>query len=266
MIHNQTKTGNPSCARLLLSKKSQQQQLVTAHHLAAYLGLDDTIFTHLSCRCPENNNLFYLTPFGTLFEEVTSSSLLTLTLSGDLISPPASDPLAPQLNPAGGILHSAFYEADPTVQCVIHLHSPGALAISSLKEGLLPLSQFSMIFYNRLAYHDFEGISLDPAEKEHLIQSLGSHKAMLLRNHGLITVAESIPQAFMTAYYLERSCRLQRDILSTGRPFTTPPPEICEKTAQQFEGPEYHSRTRAWEALARRLQNRRNHPFFKGKD
>lgn len=228
-----------------------QQQLVTAHHLAAKLGLDDTIFTHLSCRCPENPDRFYLTPFGSLFHEVTEDSLLSLNLTGDLIYDKDSGTPPPKLNPAGAILHSAFYEANPEVQCVVHLHSTGALAVSSLKEGLLPLSQFAMMFYNRLGYHDFEGISLDPEEKERLLKSLGSHKALLLRNHGLLTVAESIPQAFMTAYYLERSCSLQLKILSTGKPYVLPSPEVCEKTAQQFEGPEYHSRILAWEALSR---------------
>ena len=234
-----------------MTKDKAKQDLATAHHLAAKLGLDDTIFTHISCRCPENPTHFYLTPFGFLFEEVTADTLLTLTLSGEVIKEGPSDK-KPRTNPAGAILHSAFYEANPETQCVVHFHSPAALAVSCLADGLLPLSQFSMIFYQRLGYHNFEGISLDPKEKPHLLNSLGTHKAMLLRNHGVLTVAESLPQAFMTAYYLERSCEIQLKAQATGQPLVFPPSDICEKTARQFEGPEYASRTLAWEALLRR--------------
>tara|TARA_A100000171_G_C2128221_1_gene144939 strand:+ start:1199 stop:1891 length:693 start_codon:yes stop_codon:yes gene_type:complete len=226
---------------------SPKKQLVQAHHLAARLGLDDTIFTHLSVRCQDHPGHFYLTPFGRLFQEIDEDSLLTLNLDGTLVKGNNA------LNTAGSLLHSALYQSQSQTNCVIHLHSPAALAVSCLKEGLLPLTQFSMIFYNRLGYHPFEGISLDPAEKSRLLKSLGPHKAMLLHNHGLLTVAESVSQAFMTAYYLERSCEIQIRAQSTGRPLILPSPEVCEKTAQQFEGPEYTARDRAWQALVQAL-------------
>lgn len=233
------------------SQPTRQQhirhQLCQAHHLAVHLKLEDTIFTHISARCPLNPNHFYLTPFGKLFQEVTPENFLTLDLSGKVVAGDAS------LNPAGGILHSALYEARPEIRCAVHFHSPSALAVSCLKDGLLPLTQFSMMFYRRLGYHTFEGISLDPEEKSRFVQSLGRHNAMLLRNHGLLTVAETIPQAFMTAYYLEKSCQIQLMAQGTGQPLSPPSPEVCEKTAQQFEGPEYTSRALPWEALVRTL-------------
>ncbi|MCE2951470.1 MAG: class II aldolase/adducin family protein [Alphaproteobacteria bacterium] len=216
--------------------------LAQAYGLAAHLGLDDTIFSHISLRDPKDQNLFYLPPFGALFEEVSADSLLSV--------PTDQEPR--HINPAGFILHRTFYRAKKEIQAVVHFHSESAIAVSCQKEGLLPLSQFSMLFYERLGYHAFEGISLDPTEETRLIQSLGDHHSLLLHNHGLICVGETLGQAFMRAYYLERSCRIQLAAQKSGACLIMPPPQICAHTRDQFEGVEKESITAAYEALTRR--------------
>ena len=226
-----------------LKAMSDKEILSSAYRLAAFLEMDDTIFTHLSVRDSYQDDAFFLPAFGTLFEEVTSDNLKKVILAK------AHD----ETNPAGAILHSALYEVRPDVGAIVHLHTPAAIAVSALEEGLLPLSQFAMLFYRRLGYHIFEGISLDAAEKKRFQSSLGKKNALLLRNHGLVTVARNMPHAFMLAFYLERSCQIQLSAQATGQDLCLPTPEVCEHTAQQFEGPERLSLERAFYALLRRM-------------
>ncbi|MBA4117978.1 MAG: class II aldolase [Candidatus Puniceispirillum sp.] len=216
-------------------------KLAQAYHLAAALKLDDTIFTHISVKEGEQ---FFLPPFGVLFEEVTPSCLEGLSLDADHGS----------TNLAGAILHGAVYKARPDVGAVVHFHSPFALAVSCLKGGLAFISQFSMLFYGRIGYHAFEGISLDRDEQSRLGESLGNHKALLLHNHGLLTVAPTLPEAFMLAYYLERSCEVQLLARQGGEELIEPSRDVCEHTAAQFEGPERASLTKAYDALLRRAR------------
>lgn len=218
-----------------------REALAQAYHLAAFLGLDDTIFTHMSAR---EGAAFYLPPFGLLFEEVTPVSLESLTLSDD----------HGQTNLAGAILHGAIYKARPDVGAVVHFHAPHALAVSCLEGGFQFISQFSMLFYDKIGYHTFEGISLDREEQGRLAKSLGCNKALLLRNHGLLTVAPTLPDAFMLAYYLERCCQIQLLAQGGGSALTQPSHQVCAHTAAQFEGPERASLTKAYEALLRRAR------------
>ncbi len=153
--------------------------------------------------------------------------------------------------------------ARPEAGCALHLHSRAGMAVAALEEGLLPLNQISMQFYDRVAYHDYEGISLDLDERERLIASLGGKSAMIMRNHGIITVGRSVAEAFMRAYYLEKACEIQMDALAMGRELRLPPPEVCEHAAQQFDGfYEAGSCEQSW-AANRRLIDRTN-PGYEG--
>ena len=120
---------------------------------------------------------------------------------------------------------------------MVHTHTQAGIAVSCMKEGLLPLSQHAMKFYGRLAYHGYEGIALDLDERERLVRDLGQHKAMILRNHGLLVGGRTIPEAFHTIYMLERACAAQVATLSCGRELVLPPPEVVRvlPTAAQFK-------------------------------
>lgn len=205
-------------------------QLAAAYRLIDHFGMADLIYTHLSARIPGHTPAFLINPYGLLFSEITASSLVKVDINGRILEENGYD-----VNPAGFVIHSAIQAARQDICCVIHTHSRYGIAVSAQEKGLLPLSQFSMQFYNRVAYHDYEGVSLELDERERLVTDLGDRHTMILRNHGLLTVGKTIPEAFYLMYYLEKSCEMQILAQSAGAPLILPPPEVCEKAARQLE-------------------------------
>ena len=172
--------------------------LAACYRIIAMYGWDDLVFTHISARVPGSEDHFLLNAYGHLFEEMTASSLVKVDLSGEKVleSPNA-------VNPAGFVIHSAVHEARADVGCVLHTHTRSGIAVSIQKNGLLPLSQISLLPYATLAYHDYEGIALNEEEKPRLVADLGNKNALILRNHGLLTVGPTIADAFLFMYALE---------------------------------------------------------------
>ena len=127
------------------------------------------------------------------------------------------------------------------------------MALSSLRQGLLPLCQKSMLFQNRLAYHDFQGIAFDLAEREHLVADLGQHKAMVLRNHGLVTCGRDCAEAFSLMYQLDLACQVQMDVLAANAAYGLPAEEVAEKAAHQLESYPLTPLDLEWPALLRKL-------------
>ena len=205
--------------------------LALCYRLVAHHGMTDLIYTHISARVPGTQDRFLLNRMGVAFDEMTASDLVEVG-TGD---PPEDSDDAP-INLAGFTIHSAIHMARPDVICALHLHSRASMAVAALERGLLPLNQISMQFYDRLAYHDYEGVALDLDERQRLIASLGDKNAMILRNHGLLTLGDSIAKAFTRAYYLEKACQIQLDAMATGEELRLPPPEVCEHAAHQFDG------------------------------
>jgi len=204
--------------------------LAAFYRLIAHYGWDDLTATHVSARVPGEPNAFLLNPHGLFFDEITASSLVKIDYDNNVLL----DGGYP-VNQAGFTIHSAVLTGRPDVFCAAHTHTRAGMAVSAMKEGLLPLAQTSLRFYNRLSYHDYEGVALDHSERDRLIGHLGTNKAMILRNHGLLTAGESISETFSLLAYLEKSCQLQIDAISGGRELQLPDPEVCEHTAQQFD-------------------------------
>ena len=150
---------------------------------------------------------------------------MRINLAGDVLD---GSPYA--VNRAGFVIHSAIHAVREDAHCIMHTHTRAGMAVAALKEGLLPLNQKSLTFYNRIAYHDYEGLAFDSAERERLFRDLGPHKTMMLRNHGTLTVGRTCAEAFSLMYSLEIACRLQVDALSMGRELVFPSPEVCEHT------------------------------------
>src|SRR5215475_2398220 len=186
--------------------------LAAAYRLIHRLGLDDSIYTHISVRLPGGHDRFLINPYGMRFEEVTASNLVTVDLDGGIVD----DPLGLGINPAGFTIHSAVHAARPDVLCVLHTHTVAGVAVSCQKQGLLPLNQWSMQFTERLAYHDYEGIALDLDERQRLVADLGDRNVMILRNHGTLALGKSCADAFLRIYYLERACAMQTRALAGG--------------------------------------------------
>jgi ribulose-5-phosphate 4-epimerase/fuculose-1-phosphate aldolase len=223
--------------------------LAAAYRLIAYYGWDDLIFTHLSARIPGPEHHFLLNPYNLMFEEVTASSLVKVDTGGMPVEP------SPFItNPAGFTIHSAIHMARPDAHAVVHLHTPHGQAVSAHGEGLLPLTQTAMLVREDVAYHDYEGVAVDLDERERIVADLGDKGAMLLRNHGTLAVGETVGEAFLKIYFLERACEAQILALSAGEGnLNNPPQGSPEVTAQQGKiGLKMAARALAWPALLRK--------------
>ena len=223
--------------------------LAAAYRLVAWFGWDDLIFTHLSARIPGPEHHFLLNPYNLMFEEVTASSLVKVDMDGMPVEP------TPFItNPAGFTIHSAIHMAREDAQVVIHLHTPHGQAVYAHGEGLLPLTQTAMLIRDEVAYHDYEGVAVDLDERERIVADLGPKCAMLLRNHGTLTVGETVGEAFVRMYFLERACQAQILALSAGEGnLNNPPQGAPEVTAQQGKvGLKLAAGALAWPALLRK--------------
>lgn len=195
--------------------------LAACYRIVAHYGWDDLVFTHISARVPGPEHHFLINPYGLMFEEVSASSLVKVDLQGNKVMDSDYD-----INPAGFTIHSAVHESRQDATCVMHLHTNAGVAVSTLKDGLQPFSQQSLFALASLAYHDYEGVALNPDEKQRLVADLADKNFMLLRNHGLLTCAQSIADAFLFMYLLQRSCEIQIQAQSTGQPMITIPEAI----------------------------------------
>lgn len=204
--------------------------LAACYRLVAHFGMSDLIYNHITARIP-GTDLLLINPYGLMYEEITASSLVTIDLDGQIVR--NADPQY-GINAAGYVIHSAVHAHRPDVHCVIHTHTRAGMAVSAMKCGLLPLSQTSMRFY-RIAYHDYESVALELDERERLVRDLGSHNAMILRNHGLLAAGPSIAQAFNTLYWLEMACKVQVDVMNSGQDIQLPPEHVLEKTWHLYQ-------------------------------
>jgi ribulose-5-phosphate 4-epimerase/fuculose-1-phosphate aldolase len=223
--------------------------LAAAYRLVAHYGWDDIIFTHLSARIPGPEHHFLLNPYNLMFEEVTASSLVKVDMAGMPVEP------TPFItNPAGFTIHSAIHMAREDAQAVMHLHTPHGQAVSAHAEGLLPLTQTAMLIRGDVAYHDYEGVAVDLDERERLIANIGDKGAMLLRNHGTLALGDTVGEAFLRLYFLERACEAQILALSAGEGnLNSPPQGAPEVTAQQGKiGLKLAAGALAWPALLRK--------------
>src|SRR5215212_6778789 len=192
--------------------------LAACYRLAAYFRMTDLIYTHISARVPGPEHHFLINAFGLLWDEISASTLVKVTLDGDIVD----DPTGNGINRAGYVIHSAVHRARSDIECVMHTHTAAGIAVSAQEDGLLPLSQHAMRFTGNLAYHDYEGLALELDEQARLTQDLGAHKVMILRNHGLLACGESVAEAFDLMYYLERACQSQINAMAGGAKLRVP--------------------------------------------
>jgi ribulose-5-phosphate 4-epimerase/fuculose-1-phosphate aldolase len=178
--------------------------LAACYRLVARYGWDDLVFTHITAKVPGTEDQFLINPYGMLFEEITASSLLKIDLEGRKL-----DDNPHPVNPAGFVIHSAIHGARENARCILHTHTLNGVAVSAQKRGVLPISQQSIFVLASLAYHDYEGVAVNDAERPRLVRDLGDRNFFMLRNHGLLTVGPSIPDAFQLMYTFEAACAIQ---------------------------------------------------------
>ncbi|OZI71608.1 class II aldolase/adducin family protein [Bordetella genomosp. 12] len=238
---------------VLVSEQQVREDLAALYRLVAHFRMTDLIDTHISARVPGPENHFLINRYGVLFEEMTPADLVRVDAAGAIVED--GDPDYLRVNAAGFIIHSAIHNARHDLACVIHTHTADGIAVSAQKSGLLPISQHALRFYNRLGYHDYEGIALSEAERLRLVADLGEHDAMILRNHGLLAGGRSIAEAFMNIFFLERACQAQIKAQAGGQALTIPSEEVCERTAMQFRRPDSpRINLLAWQSALRLLK------------
>ena len=225
-------------------------ELAAAFRLAALFGWDDHVATHMSARLPDGT--FLLNPFGLLFEEITASNLMRMDLDGNVLEIP--DGL--MLNPAAFGVHASVLEGRPDANCAIHFHSRDGVAVSALKEGLLPLSQNALNIWHDVAYHDYEGVVDAQREKAALQRDLGARHLMILRNHGTLTCGQTIGAAFYRIYTLEWACTAQIRTLSMGRELSMPTDEVIYSMTHALNPGwvDGFAESRFWPAMLRKAQ------------
>lgn len=194
-----------------------RQQLAACYRIFDHMGWSELIYNHITLRVPGEDSAFLINPFGLLYSEVTASNLVKIDIDGHVL-----DGSTYPVNRAGFTQHSVFHRHLPDAHCVIHTHTTAAMAVSATKEGLRATNFYAAAFAGRIAYHDFEGITLRPEEGERLIANLGARRLMMLRNHGTLVMADTLPKAFLLHWMLQRACEIQVATGAAGTPLDIP--------------------------------------------
>ena len=228
-------------------------ELAAAYQLAAIFKWTDLIYTHFSARVPRSED-FLVNPYGLMFDEITASNLVKVDPHGKVLD----DPTGLGYNEAGFVIHGCMHEARPEINCVLHTHTRAGVAVSAHKCGLLPISQHAMMVQQQVAYHDYEGIALEMGERSRMARDLGkTSKAMILRNHGLLTLGETVREAFELMYYLDCACQIQIDAMAGGlHNVQLMSKEAADTAAQQFQRESRPAQQKDWPALLRMLERR----------
>ncbi len=223
-----------------------RENLAAAYQIIGKLGLADHTYTHLSARVPGESSYFIL-PFGLMFEEVTADNLLHVNFDGTILEGSEY-----QYNKTGYVIHGTIYKARPDLNAIFHLHTHAGIAVSAMKKGLMPISQWALHFYGKLSYHDYNSLALDTdTHSDPLTQDLGSNKTMFLRNHGTLTCGATIHEAMFYTHHLEQACKAQCLALQSDEELILPAHEICEKSVKDLLGFEKDLGKRDWEAYKR---------------
>jgi ribulose-5-phosphate 4-epimerase/fuculose-1-phosphate aldolase len=220
--------------------------LAAVYRLLAHYGWDDVIYNHSSMRVPGEPRLFLMKKHELLYTEVTASNLVKVNMDEDLDE-------ASGVNRPGFTLHGGVLAARADVNCAIHVHTNTGMALAGLKGGLRMVSQQAIRFYQRIGYHAYEGITEDFDERARINKDLGNNRAMVLHNHGLLTVGKTAREAFVLMKYLIDAADIQLKLMASGGELIEIPPKVCAKTAEQYEHHDSGRGSADWPAYLRML-------------
>jgi ribulose-5-phosphate 4-epimerase/fuculose-1-phosphate aldolase len=207
-------------------------ELAACYRLVDRFGMTDLIYNHITAKVPGDEHHLLINLYGLMYKEITASSLVKIDLDGNIVWKPDTDY---RYNYSGYVIHGAIHKAREDVGCVLHTHTRAGMAVSCMEEGVLPITQTSMRFHNRIGYHDYEGPAIDLDEQERLVADLGAHNALVLRNHGLLTCGPSVPEAFNLMYQLEMSCQAQVDVMTARASMIVPNDDVMAHTAHLYK-------------------------------
>lgn len=245
----------PSLLFKMFAEKLKQDEvsalridLAAAYRIISLLRMDDLTYTHITARLP-NADSFFILPFGKLFSEINASMLLEVDLDGNIIKGEEF-----QYNKTGYVIHGEIYKVRPDINAIFHLHTMDTVAVSAMKCGLLPISQFAMPFFQAIAYHDYNSLALENDNHgAKIAKDLGSLKNIFLRNHGTLSCGKDLQEAFFFTRFLEQACQVQVKILASNQEFIIPEDEVCAQAARDILSFEENMGTRDWQALLRLL-------------
>ena len=209
---------------------AKRVNLAACYRLLDLYGMSEMSANHVSTRVPGEEDAFLINPHVMLYEQMHASCFIKIDVAGNVLF----NPTEYDINKAGYVVHSCIHAARHEVDCVIHTHTIAGMAVSAMECGLLSIAQTSMRFA-QIAYHDYEGVALKLEEQERLVRDLGQHEGMILRNHGLLTVGASIPEAFNSMFRLERACQVQVAALSCNVKLKLPPEEIVNESWRLYQ-------------------------------
>lgn len=223
--------------------------LAACYRLMDLYGMTEMTANHITCGVPGEEGHFLLNPHGLLYDQMTASCFIKINLAGDIVF----NPTEYTINKSGYVIHGCIHEARKDVDCIIHSHTIAGMAVSAMKCGLLPLAQTAMRFA-KIGYHDYQGVALNLEERESLLRDLGDGEAMILRNHGLLTVGASIPEAFNTMFRLERACQVQVAAMAANTELTIPPEPVVMESYRLYQpGVRRRFGLLEWPALLKKL-------------
>ena len=229
--------------------------LAAAFRLADRFGWSQLVWNHITARCPDNHDHFLINPMGVRWDEMTASLLVKVDIAGNTIQVIDGEGLVPK---PGFVIHSGVFEARSDINAIVHTHTNDGVAVSALKDGLQPICMEGLFFYNSMGFHPFEGTSMDNDERSRLAKSLGNNKAMIMQNHGPLTVGSSVGEAFVLMYWLQRACEIQMKVLASNAEWTRVPAETAEHYSRQESDPrditeDFRPGVHEWPALKRLL-------------
>lgn len=243
---------SPLLKELLVDDNDRiKTKLSQAYHILSHLKLDDHTYTHLSARSHQKDS-FYVYPFGMRYEEVTPDNLdeIQLYKPSDISNHAAQ-------NTTGEVIHRQIYQSRPDINYIFHTHSHEIVAVSSTKDGLLPINQWALHFYKRVAYHDYNSLALCSKQSPSIAHDLGDHFTMLMRNHGALTCGRTVQEAMFYTYHLQQACKAQCLTTSMNQAIIYPSEAICQQTVKDLLAFEENLGERDWKAwvkLIHRLQ------------
>ena len=227
--------------------------LAACYRLVDLYGMSDMMANHVSARVPGEEDAFLINAYGMMYEEITASSLIKIDHEGNILSKPDFGDLNYGINKAGYVIHSAVHAARPELACVIHTHSWASMAVSALECGLLPITQTAMRFL-KIGYHEYQGVVLNRDEQASLLRDLGTGDALILRNHGALTVGRSVGEAFNWMHRIELSCHSQLAAMACNSPLVKVPQHVLEETWNNYQpGTRRPYGLMEWPALLRKL-------------
>jgi ribulose-5-phosphate 4-epimerase/fuculose-1-phosphate aldolase len=228
-------------------ERTLRVQLAACYRIFAMLGWTELIYNHVTVRIPGPQRHFLINPFGLHYTEVTASNLVRIDLDGQVV-----DGSGGRVNPAGFVLHSTIHRGIADAHCVMHTHTTAGSAVACARAGLSMDNFYSAQLLGRVAYHDFEGITVHADEGPRLLRSIGERPAVILRNHGLLSWGRTVPMAFAVLWTLQRACEIQVAGAALGP--TVPVPDAVRQRAGadalQFD-PRYGGGQDGFDALVR---------------